>query len=98
MSVASEFCYQAGMRLSHTLAFHMPKSVQGKISNNIISYKTKSNTLRSSFQEDQMVLAAKHQLSKLPYGKPCVMREEIIVFVILQLHMIFCICLFVAAN
>ena len=33
-------------------------------------YKTESNTLRSPFQEDQMVLP-EHQLSKLHYGRLC---------------------------
>ena len=47
-----------------------PYNFQGEPCKQPISYKTESNTLRSSFQEDQMLLA-EHQLLKLPYGKLC---------------------------
>ena len=40
------------------------------LASNRIGCKTESNTLRSSFQEDQMVLA-EQQLSKLPFAKFC---------------------------
>ena len=47
--------------------FQKEPSFKKNLVNILISYKIESNTLRSSFQEDQMVLAT-HQLSKLPLG------------------------------
>ena len=44
-------------------------TLKENLANNLTRYKTESSTLRSSLEEDQMVFA-KHQLSKLPYGKP----------------------------
>ena len=40
------------------------------LANSLFNYKTESNTLRSYFEEDQMVFT-EYQLSKLPYGKLC---------------------------
>ena len=46
-------------------------TLKENLANNLTRYKTESSTLRSSLEEDQMVFA-KHQLSKLPYEKPCI--------------------------
>ena len=50
-------------------AFLDHATLKKNLANNLISYKTESNSLRSSIQEDQMVLA-KHQLSKFPIENP----------------------------